>query len=54
MLGHLCCRTWAQYPGGDHEIIVGEVVFADGRDGDPLLFHQGRLQRSDPGMLSRA
>lgn len=45
MLAHLCCRTWARHPGGDHEIIVGEVEFARGWDGDPLLFHQGRLQR---------
>jgi flavin reductase (DIM6/NTAB) family NADH-FMN oxidoreductase RutF len=45
MLGHLCCRVWARHPGGDHEIVVGEVAFARGWDGDPLLFHQGRLQR---------
>lgn len=25
-LGHLDCRVWAIYPGGDHDIVVGEVV----------------------------
>lgn len=42
-LSQLACRVWARYPGGDHEIVVGEVLFAEGRDGEPLLFHQGRL-----------
>lgn len=45
VLGHLCCRVWARYPGGDHEIMVGEVVHARCWDGDPLVFHQGRLLR---------
>lgn len=25
-LAHLDCRVWAVYPGGDHDIVVGEVV----------------------------
>lgn len=37
------CKTWARYPGGDHEIIVGEVVDLYTRPtGKPLLFHQGQ------------
>lgn len=37
------CKVWARYPGGDHLIIVGEVVNVQAeRPGLPLLFHQGR------------
>jgi 3-hydroxy-9,10-secoandrosta-1,3,5(10)-triene-9,17-dione monooxygenase reductase component len=53
MLAHLSCRVWARYPGGDHEIIVGEVTYTRGWDGDPLVFHQGRLQRFGAGALPR-
>jgi 3-hydroxy-9,10-secoandrosta-1,3,5(10)-triene-9,17-dione monooxygenase reductase component len=35
------CRTRHQYEGGDHLILVGEVVSFDQRDEDPLLFHGG-------------
>lgn len=37
------CRVWARYPGGDHQIIVGEVLEVNsGQEGSPLLFHQGK------------
>lgn len=37
------CRVWARYPGGDHLIIVGEVLALTTRPtGRPLLFHKGR------------
>lgn len=37
------CRVWARYPGGDHLIIVGEVMDVQAeQSGPPLLFHQGR------------
>lgn len=33
------CRTWASYDGGDHTIIVGEVVnLTLGSDEPPLLY----------------
>lgn len=35
------CRTRHQYEGGDHIILVGEVVAFDARDEAPLLFHGG-------------
>lgn len=38
------CRTWARYPGGDHTIMVGEVVRLVERNHDPLLFHSGVLR----------
>lgn len=36
------CRTRHQYEGGDHIILVGEVVSYEARDAQPLLFHGGR------------
>ena len=36
------CRTMHQYEGGDHVILVGEVVGFERRDEAPLLFHRGR------------
>ena len=37
------CRIWARYPGGDHIILVGEVLEMDVRPtGKPLLFHAGQ------------
>jgi 4-hydroxyphenylacetate 3-hydroxylase, reductase component len=41
------CRRWAVYPGGDHDIIVGEVDHFTVQAGAGLLFHQGRFARSD-------
>jgi len=42
------CRAWARYPGGDHTILVGEVVRLVERHHDPLLFHSGELRGIDP------
>lgn len=36
------CRTSFQYDGGDHLILVGEVVGFDSSDKAPLVFHGGR------------
>src|SRR3954463_3753227 len=38
-LAWLECRTWATYDGGDHTIVVGEVLdMAIDNDTDPLIF----------------
>jgi 3-hydroxy-9,10-secoandrosta-1,3,5(10)-triene-9,17-dione monooxygenase reductase component len=45
------CRTWARYPGGDHTILIGEVVELVERVQEPLLFHSGilgRIERARP------
>ena len=40
-LAWLECRTWATYDGGDHTIIVGEVLAVEqGSDTDPLLYYR--------------
>ncbi|MEV4640396.1 flavin reductase family protein [Actinoplanes sp. NPDC049548] len=36
------CRVHAVYPAGDHELLLGEVVWFDGSDGDPLVFAHSR------------
>jgi len=42
------CRTKHQYEGGDHIILVGEVVSHETRDAQPLLFHGGRYAERRP------
>jgi flavin reductase (DIM6/NTAB) family NADH-FMN oxidoreductase RutF len=42
-LTNLECCVWARYPGGDHLIIVGEVLaFSIRPTGHPLLFSKGK------------
>jgi len=41
-LAHLECRIVETHEGGDHYIHVGEVLHAEVRDGNPLLFFRGR------------
>ena len=39
------CNVWARYPGGDHEILVGEVTRLISNEGDePLMFFSGRYR----------
>jgi flavin reductase len=40
-VGWLDCRVWNTYDGGDHLIVVGEVVaLGEGPDDDPLLYYR--------------
>lgn len=43
VLARFDCVTEAQYPGGDHLIIVGRVQQFVRRPGQPLVFAQGRF-----------
>ena len=47
-LGWMECRFRQAHPGGDHSIIVGEVVGCEAGDGDPLLFFRGSLMGPNP------
>lgn len=38
------CRLWKTYDGGDHQIIIGEVVRTRLAAGDPLLFFRGEFR----------
>jgi flavin reductase (DIM6/NTAB) family NADH-FMN oxidoreductase RutF len=46
-IAHVDCRIWAEHPGGDHTIVVGEVVeLAVAEAGaaalaEPLIFYRG-------------
>jgi len=47
-LAGLECRTTAVHDGGDHSIIVGEVVGVTGpAPGDPLIYFGGAYRRKD-------
>lgn len=37
------CRTYALHEGGDHEILLGEVLAHDASDRTPLVFGKGQL-----------
>lgn len=40
------CRKEAEYPGGDHLIMVGRVIHLDDRgDREPLVFHRGKYRQ---------
>lgn len=44
-LAWLELRTWATYDGGDHTIVVGEVVSIEpGTDGPPLLYFRSEYR----------
>ncbi|WP_428670459.1 flavin reductase family protein [Roseibium sp.] len=42
------CRRHAAYEGGDHLIVLGEVVQAEMRSGDALTFFAGKLGQITP------
>jgi len=36
------CKLWAEYDGGDHTVVIGEVIAIDHDiDRDPLLYYRG-------------
>lgn len=55
-LGWLECAVVTRYDGGDHDIVVGEVLDATvGVPGDgALLFHEGDFHRHDTAPALRA
>jgi 3-hydroxy-9,10-secoandrosta-1,3,5(10)-triene-9,17-dione monooxygenase reductase component len=51
------CRTAYQYEGGDHVILVGEVIDYETSDRQPLLFHGGsykEARKAPPAMPTDA
>ena len=40
-LAHFTCAAFAVHPGGDHQIIVGEVLQFESREAAPLIFYGG-------------
>jgi flavin reductase (DIM6/NTAB) family NADH-FMN oxidoreductase RutF len=44
-IAYLECRVQAKYPGGDHEIYVGEVLDGGTHPGRPLIYYEGKYRR---------
>jgi 3-hydroxy-9,10-secoandrosta-1,3,5(10)-triene-9,17-dione monooxygenase reductase component len=40
-VAHFACRTVARHPGGDHVILIGEVLACSRTDRAPLLYARG-------------
>lgn len=40
-LAHIECERFAEYPSGDHTIVVGRVTGGSTADGRPLLYYRG-------------
>jgi flavin reductase (DIM6/NTAB) family NADH-FMN oxidoreductase RutF len=40
------CTPWREYDGGDHVLYIGEVHDFSYRDGDGLIFYQGKFFRT--------
>jgi 3-hydroxy-9,10-secoandrosta-1,3,5(10)-triene-9,17-dione monooxygenase reductase component len=57
-LARLQCRTSFRYEGGDHIILVGEVLAYDKQDVAPLVFHGGKYavaaRKTDSSLASGA
>ena len=49
-LARFDCLQVATHDGGDHLIIVGQVLGVSARDGLPLIFSQGAYGRFTPGL----
>ena len=47
-LASMECRHWAEYDGGDHVILVGEVLSISESGGKPLAFFGGKYGLFDP------
>jgi len=45
-LAVLQCRSYERYPGGDHEIQLGEVMTLEYHDKEPLVFHRGQFAKN--------
>lgn len=45
------CRPWRQHDGGDHILHLGEVVGAEARPGDPLVFTDAQFMTTGLPLL---
>lgn len=48
------CRTAYRYDGGDHIILVGEILAIEQWEKEPLLFHRGKYARKTVTKISDA
>src|SRR5437016_6604931 len=45
VMGYVECKITESHDGGDHTIVVGEIVNASAKGERPLLFFKGKYQR---------
>ena len=45
ILGHVECKITQCYDGGDHTIVLGEIVNVNATGERPLLFFKGKYQK---------
>lgn len=48
VLARFDCRLQATHDAGDHVILVGQVIWADGQPGHPMVFAQGHFGGFSP------
>lgn len=44
-IAHFACHTHAIHDGGDHIIVVGEILDFDHEEGDALIFYRGEMHK---------
>jgi flavin reductase (DIM6/NTAB) family NADH-FMN oxidoreductase RutF len=47
-VGFVACKVAAVLPGGDHQIIVGDVECAEATEREPLVHYRGMYHRLFP------
>jgi flavin reductase (DIM6/NTAB) family NADH-FMN oxidoreductase RutF len=55
-LVEVATRTVDAHRAGDHTLFIGEVLYFDSRDGEPLIFHSGGYREllGEPATVSQA
>ena len=43
-VAHFACRKWSMMEGGDHKIVVGEILDFDSAPHDSLIFYRGAMR----------
>lgn len=46
------CRLFADHPGGDHDVFIGELLSAEVNAGDPLVYFRGQYMDVAPATES--
>jgi flavin reductase (DIM6/NTAB) family NADH-FMN oxidoreductase RutF len=47
-IAHFACHAHAIHDGGDHIIVVGEIIEFDHEEGDALIFYRGKMHTPVP------
>ena len=42
-LATIICKAWSIYPGGDHDIFIGQIIKFKASNKEPLIFWNGTL-----------